>query len=372
MNLPPDEMRRLGYRVIDLLVDHFANHAASEAGRKGQPRELKALLAGGMPEEGIPVDTVLERLTTEILPNRLHVDHPRFFAFVPAPGNFVSVMADALASGYNVFAGSWLGGSGAAALELATVDWLREICGLPAGAAGLTLSGGSMANLTALAVARAVRLGRHRDDAAVYFSDQTHSSVERALRVLGFAPHQLRKLASDDDFRLPLAGLAAALAEDRRAGRLPFCVVANAGTTSTGAVDPLEELAGLCRDEGLWLHADGAYGAAAVISERGRAALAGLGNVDSLSLDPHKWLFQPFEIGCVLVRDGRHLTETFAIHPEYLRDVHRDPEEINFCDRGVQLTRGFRALKLWLSLQVFGVRAFREAVTRGFELAELA
>jgi len=209
-------------------------------------------------------------------------------------------------------------------------------------------------------------------NATVYYSDQTHSSIDRALRVLGFAPEQIRKLPTDERFRLPVPALAREVAADRALGRRPFCVVANAGTTNTGAVDPLLDLARFCRDEGLWLHTDGAYGAAAVICEKGRRLLAGMEECDSLSLDPHKWLFQPFEIGCLLVRDGPMLKDTFRILPEYLRDAHRFEEEVNFCDRGIQLTRSFRALKLWLSLKVFGVVGFRQAVAWGFHLAEVA
>ncbi len=190
--------------------------------------------------------------------------------------------------------------------------------------------------------------------------------------MLGFAPSQVRKLASDEQFRLRPAALEREVAADRALGRTPFCVIANAGTTNTGAVDPLPELARFCRRENLWLHVDGAYGAAAVICDEGRRLLAGLELVDSLSLDPHKWLFQPFEIGCVLLRDARILKDAFRIMPEYLRDVHRFEEEVNFCDYGIQLTRSFRALKLWLSLKAFGLEAFRAAVARGFELARIA
>jgi glutamate/tyrosine decarboxylase-like PLP-dependent enzyme len=166
--------------------------------------------------------------------------------------------------------------------------------------------------------------------------------------------------------------LQEAIRSDKNAGRRPFCVVANAGTTNTGAVDPLTDLAELCREENLWLHADGAYGAATVLCERGRRKLAGLDRVDSLSLDPHKWLFQPFECGCVLVREAAHLKAAFQLMPEYMRDVHRHTAETNPADYGIQLTRGFRALKVWLSINTFGLAAFRDAITRGFELAEFA
>jgi glutamate/tyrosine decarboxylase-like PLP-dependent enzyme len=269
-----------------------------------------------------------------------------------------------------VFAGTWISGSGPAAVELAVIEWLRTACGVPDGAGGLFVSGGTMANLTALVVARHVMLDDHLDRATVYFSDQAHSSLEKALRVIGLPSENARKIACDAYYRLPVRELERVIEKDRAAGRRPFCVIANAGTTNTGAIDPLRELARLCKDQDLWLHVDGAYGAAAVICDRGRELLAGLELADSLSLDPHKWLFQPFEIGCVLVRKLVHLRDTFLILPEYLKDTHQYSAEFNFTDHGLQLTRGFRALKLWMSVKVFGMAAFRAAVERGFELAE--
>ncbi len=372
IELPPEEMRRLGYRVVDMLVEHFAGMHESAVGAKGEPDRLLPLLGAAPPDQPSDPAALLDFLSREVFPSVLHVDHPRFFAFVPGPNNFVSAMADALAAGFNVFNGTWLGGSAAAALELGVIDWLRTICGLPTSAGGLFVSGGSMANLTALVAARHALLNDDTAGATVYFSEQTHSSVERALRVIGFAPAQLRRIAVNERFELSLDALASAVLDDRRAGMRPFCVIANAGTTNTGAVDPLAELAAFTRAERLWLHADGAYGAASVLSGRGRAELAGIEQVDSLSLDPHKWLFQPFECGCVLLRDAGQLKSAFRIMPEYLRDVHRGAAEVHPCDYGVQLSRSFRALKVWLSLRVFGVDAFRAAITRGFELAEFA
>ncbi|HOL71096.1 MAG TPA: aminotransferase class I/II-fold pyridoxal phosphate-dependent enzyme [Bryobacteraceae bacterium] len=372
LELSREEMRAFGYLVVDTLVEYFSGLRAEPAARKSSRQELESLLREPVPEKGSDPGELVRRLSETVFRSMMHLDHPRDFAFVPSPSNFVSVMADALASGYNAFVGSWFSGSGPAQIELVTIDWLRQLCGLPETAGGLFVSGGSMANLTALAAARHARLKFDFSHAAVYCSDQTHSSIERALRVLGFAPAQLRKLPSDEGFRLPLAALEREVAADRALGRLPFCVIANAGTTNTAAVDPLEELARFCAREKLWLHVDGAYGAAAVICDEGRRALAGLELADSVSLDPHKWLFQPFEIGCVLLRDASLLKNAFRIMPEYLRDVYRLPGEVNFCDYGIQLTRGFRALKLWLSLKVFGLGAFREAVARGLELARVA
>ena len=365
-----ERMREIGYRVVDRLVEHLATLPNQPVGAKGDPAKLLAALAEPPPENGTEFETVLEQLERDIFSNTMHVNHPRFFAYVPGPSNFVSVMADALISGYNVFAGTWISGSGPAAVELAVIEWLRAACGFPKGAGGLFVSGGTMANLTALAVARHAALGDRPDDATVYFSDQAHSSLEKALRVIGVPAGNIRKIPCDANYRLPVRELEQAIENDRAAGKRPFCVIANAGTTNTGAIDPLRELSRVCKDQRLWLHVDGAYGAAAVISDRGRELLAGLELADSLSIDPHKWLFQPFEIGCVLVRDVAQLRDTFLILPEYLKDTHQYSAEFNFTDHGLQLTRGFRALKLWMSIKVFGMAAFRAAVERGFVLAE--
>lgn len=372
LELSPDEMRQVGYRVVDLLVQHFAQMRDGPVGAKADPATIRPLVSG--PPSDQPRDPVelLSKLEKNIFTNILHVDHPRFFAFVPGPNNFMSTMADTLASGFNVFNGSWLGGSAAAAIELEVIGWFRQFCGLPEAAGGLFVSGGSVANMTALLAARNALLENRVAGATVYFSDQTHSSVERALRVIGFAPDQLRKLKSEENFRLAPERLRAAVTSDRAAGCRPFCVIANAGTTNTGAVDPMPDLADFCAQEKMWLHVDGAFGAAAILSGRGQAALRGLERADSISLDPHKWLFQSFECGCVLVRDAALLKSAFQIMPDYLRDVHRETAEINPCDYGIQLTRSFRALKVWLSLHTFGLNAFRDAITRGFELAEVA
>lgn len=371
LELSAEQMREYGYRVVDQIVQHLATLPDQRVGTKADPAEILTRYSGPAPEAGSDFAALLQELESHVLQNTMHVNHPRFFAYVPGPSNFVGAMAEALSSAYNVFAGTWISGSGPAAIELETVGWLRDWCGFPAGSGGLFVSGGTMANLSALAVARHVRLGEDMRGAVVYCSDQMHSSNEKALRVLGFGRSQLRKLASDDDFRLPLERLKAAVASDRAGGNRPFCVIASAGTTNTGAVDPLGELAGFCRSQDLWLHVDGAYGAAAVLCESGRSQLSGLELADSLSLDPHKWLFQPFETGCVLVRDAAQLTEAFQILPEYLGDTRVFEAEINQTDRGLQLTRSFRALKLWLSVKTFGLESFRAAIERGFELARL-
>jgi aromatic-L-amino-acid decarboxylase len=365
-----ERMREIGYRVVDRIVEHLVTLTSQRVGTKGDPAVLLQALSEPVPEQGMEFEAVLDLVEREVLANTMHVNHPRFFAYVPGPGNYVGAMADALISGYNVFAGTWISGSGPAAVELTVLEWLREMCGLPAGAGGVLVSGGTLANLTGLTVARHVKIRDRLEDATVYFSDQAHSSLEKALRTIGLPAENHRKLPSDPAYRLPVGELARSIAQDRAAGKYPFCVIASAGTTNTGAIDPLPELSTLCRREGLWLHVDGAYGAAAVIAPQGRELLAGLELADSLSLDPHKWLFQPYEIGCVLVGDREHLRNTFKVLPEYLKDTQQHSEEFNFTDYGIQLSRNFRALKLWMSIKVFGLAAFRAALERGFAQGE--
>jgi aromatic-L-amino-acid/L-tryptophan decarboxylase len=361
LSLPPDEMRRLGYRVVDRIVEHFETVGERPPVTVGDAAELRAALGGPPPEGPTDPDAALDALFDAVLPFVQHGDHPRFFARIGSPSNYASVLADAATAGVNVFAGSWTGGSGPAAVELVVLDWLRELCGLPDGTDGVLVSGGSVGSLVALAAARTARFGdRAPADAVAYVSSEGHASITRALRVLG-VQHEV--IPARADCRLDPGDLRAAIAAD---GRTPFCVVATAGTTSTGAVDPLAELAEVCREHGLWLHVDGAYGAPAVLC----GALTGLEHADSLVLDPHKWLFQPYEIGCVLVREGGLLERTFGLQFAALRDTAGG--EVNFRDRSVQLTRTSRALKLWLSLRVFGLAAFREAVAHGIALAEHA
>src|SRR5262245_17516555 len=243
-------MRRLGYRLIDRIVEHFETVGDLPPIQVGDASELRTALGGPLPEQPGDPDTALDLLLDQALPYIQHPDHPRFFARIGSPSNFVSVLADAAASGFNVFSGSWTGGSGPATVELVVLDWLRELCGMPEGTEGVLVSGGSVASLVALAAARE----RAPEDAVVYVSSEGHASIPRALRLLG-----LRSVVvpAREDGRLRADDVRAALGEG-----VPFAVVATAGTTSTGACDPLEELAGL----GLWLHVDGAYGAPAVLA----------------------------------------------------------------------------------------------------------
>ena len=369
LTLSEPEMRAIMAEVGNMIVDHFVNLPNLPVTQPSTLANLRSGLQETLPLNPTPVSDVLKQVQQFVLSEMTHNDHPRNFAFVPGPSNFVGAMADAISSALNIFCGAWIGPSGTAQIELMTIEWLRQLFEFPASGGGLFVSGGSMANLTCLAVARHTNLANNPANATVYFSDQTHSSVAKGLKILGFQQYQLRKLPSDENFCLPMEALAQKIAADRQQGLVPFCVVANAGTTNAGAIDPLEKIADFCAAEGLWMHVDGAYGGSAAISKTGRGVMAGMNRADSLSIDPHKWMFQPYEIGCALIRNQEHLKDTFKVSAEYLKIIEQSAEQPNFSDYGVQLTRGFRALKLWMSLKAFGVEAFREAIEIGIENA---
>ena len=370
LEFTPDEMRRLGHAVVDALVERAEGLRAGAPWMGGSRVELEDLLREPCPEEPIDPDTVLRRARLDILPRAGRIDHPRFFAFVPSSPTWGSILGEMLATGYNIFQGTWLESAGPSQIELVVLDWFREWLEMPAAASGLFTSGGSAANLIAIVAAREAQ--GHPERPSVYMSEQSHSSIERACRIAGFRPRDLQKVACGPDYRLDLADLERRVAADRAAGRTPVLVAVNAGATNTGIVDPLPELAEWCRAQNLWLHVDGAYGGFAILSERGRAQLAGIGEADSVTLDPHKWLFQPYETGCLMVRDPADLQRAFRIMPEYLQDTDLGLEHVNFADRGLQLTRSFRALKVWMAMQLHGRRAHTEAITRSIELGDQA
>ena len=369
--LDAETMRALGHQTIDALVDMIVE-PQTPALRRATPGEMARRMSDELPSQPGDFDALIERLRADVFPFMSRLDHPGYFAFIPACGTWPGVLGDLLAAGLNIYAGSWMEAAGPSRLEVVVLDWFKEWIGYPGDAAGVLTSGGSAANMTALACAREALLGEMTDRVVVYVADQAHSSVARAARLLGFRPDQVRVLPTDERRRMRPDALAAAIDADAAAGRAPLFVSAAAGSTNTGAVDPLPEIAAICKERGAWLHVDGAYGAFATLSDRGREALRGIELADSVTLDPHKWLYQPFECGALLVREGRLLRRAFEIVPDYLKDAAVDTGEVNFCDLGLQLSRSTRAIKIWLSLQFFGRDAFSAAVDRCFDLAQHA
>ena len=366
----PEEMRRSGYAVVDAIVDRWARLGEGPAWQ-GATRDItEPVLHGPPPEEGRELAELLETVLGDVMPLAGRIDHPRFLAFIPSSPTWASLLGSFLASGYNIFQGTWLESSGPSQIEFTVTEWFREWMGYPEGGGGLFTSGGSAANLIAIVAAREAAGNPSRG--TVYASEQTHASVTRAARIAGVDPGLVRVVPTDDAFRMRPSRLVQAIAQDRAAGLDPFCLVATAGTTNTGSIDPLAELAGIARDEGVWYHIDAAYGGFAVLDPETRPLLDGIELSDSLSLDPHKWFFQPYETGCLLARDVSRLEAAFRIMPPYLQDAEWGPEHVNFCDRGLQLTRAFRALRVWLSVQRYGVAAHREEIARAIALARSA
>ena len=369
LHLDREAMRRMGYQVVDLLVERIDALTDGPVLRTATRDEMAARIGEPPPAAPRAFEELLARLDRDVLPFVGHFDHPRFFGYIPGAGTWPAALGDLIAAATNIDAGAWREAAGPSQLELTVLDWFREWMGYPMGAAGVLVSGGSAANLTAIACAREAIVGPMSSRIVAYTSDQTHSSLARAARHLGFRPDQIRVLATDQRFRLRVDDLAAAIDADLAADRLPFLVSANAGTTSTGAVDDLAAISAICRERGIWMHVDAAYGGFAVLTTRGRDALRGLELADSVTLDPHKWLAMPFEVGCLMVREGAALEAAFELHPEYLQERYGPTHRaVNFADRGLQLTRASRAIKVWLALETFGVDAFRAVVDRAIDL----
>lgn len=367
------DARRHADAVLAWVFDYVEKMPERPASGIASRAQLDALLAEPPPERGGGFGRALAEFEQKVAPYAFRPAHPRTLAYIPSAPSYAAVLGDMLAAGVNFFAGTWLAGSGPAEVELVVLDWFRQILGMADGTRGVLTTGGSEANLTALVVAREPLSFDDRGRAVLYLSEQRHGSVDRAAKVIGLRPDQLRPVAADAEFRMRPYALGEAVRRDRQAGRLPWAAVANAGTTNTGTVDPLTELAAICRLERLWYHVDAAYGWSAALTPAGRTALAGIELADSVTLDPHKWFAQPFEAGCVLVREGRRLGDAFWIRPDYMQDVHRpDTAEIHFADFGIALSRRFRALKMWMSVKALGLAWFRALVERCCRLAEYA
>jgi glutamate/tyrosine decarboxylase-like PLP-dependent enzyme len=381
--IDPDSFRRLGHELVDLVTDYLADVGKRPVFRPMQPAERRALMEDVLGGGGLGPDAIVERFRTAVLPHAMGNGHPRFFGWVNSPPAPLGVLADFLAAAMNP---SCAGGDHAAIyVERAAVRWLMELIGFPTdGSMGLLTSGGSVATLIGLAAARhraaaedgwsvrAEGLQHGRPPLVLYATEQTHSCVQKAAELLGLGAKAVHSVAVDEQFRMDVPALRRAIADDRAAGTRPFCVAASAGGAGTGAIDPLRELADLCAAERLWLHVDGAYGGVAAAVPGYAARCQGLERADSLALDPHKWLCVPVECGAVLVRDGALLREAFSLVPPYLRT---EPDRGFgglpwFSEYGVQQTRGFRALKLWMTLQHLGRDGVRVLIDTHLSLAE--
>ncbi len=338
---------------------------------------LRTLMEAPLPKTPEPLAGLFAELERIVIENSTHTAHPRFLPYVQPSPNALSAYAENVAAVINQNCNLWHLSPAANAIEQTVLRWFADLYGFPAEAGGIITSGGSAANLIALTAARDRLLGDQarwkglqgqKAPLTLYTSDEVHSSIDKAVSVLGIGTDYLRHIPTDDQFRIRLDVLEKAVAEDRQAGLQPFCVIGNAGTVTTGAIDPIGELSKFCRREDLWLHIDGAYGALTVLSDRFKTPMSDIGVADSVSLDPHKFLFYSFEAGCVLVRDKQTLRHAFGASPSYLT-MFEDPDFLDFANYGPQLSRGFKAFKVWWSLKHFGADSFAAVINRMADLA---
>ncbi len=362
-DMSPEEFRRFGHEVVDWIANYLARPEDYPVLAQVEPGQLRSQLPASPPERGEPMRAILEDFERLVVPAVTHWNHPSFFAYFATSASAPGILGEMLAAAFDAKAMLWRTSPASTELEEVALDWLRQLMGLPAEFGGIIYDTASVATMHAVAAAREALSLRVREDGMsgradlpllrVYASEQSHSSVEKSLIALGLGQRSLVKVPADAEFRMDAEALARLIEEDRRAGRLPFCVVATVGTTSTTSVDPVPAIADVCGREGLWLHVDAAYaGSAAVVPEM-RHVLAGCERADSLVTNPHKWLFTPFDLSALYCRRLDVLRRAFALTPEYLRTPEAEAVR-NGSDYGVQLGRRFRALKLWMILRYFG------------------
>ena len=379
LELSPDQRAALGRSALDWVLRYFDEQSRLPIYPTTSAGELSLRLASALPVDPVNVERLMADFE-HIVMNGRHNGHPRMFGYVQSSGSFAGVAADFLASAINQNVTSWRSAPAATTIEHQVIDWMKAMSGFAPTGAGILLSGGSMANFAALDVAlrastdvdiNQLGVGALKGKPRLYASTMTHMSIPKAAAMLGIGRDAVQLIPVDDDFRMDVDELRRRILSDRAFGFRPFCVVANAGEVNTGAIDPLEAIADVCVDTGVWYHIDGSYGGFAAHAPRAADALSAIGRADSMSLDPHKWLFAPLDAGCLLVRDPRRLPAAFAHGASYV-DVIADADmsEFAFWDHGPELSRRFRALKIWFILKIHGARAIQDAISSNIAVAQ--
>ena len=357
-----DEIRDWGDSVTQFMIEYLGGLRDCPVYRRASSREIRSGLDSKLPIAGTDFEALLKVFRDTIVPFSRQNAHPRMFGYVQSPGTPIGAFADLLASTLNANLTIWRSAPAPVELERLTIDWIRQLLGLPAEAGGLFVSGGSMANLAALAAARQTKhdlLGRLR----MYASTAAHFSITKAAMLLGIGRENMRHIAVDERFRMRIDDLVAKINADLEGGYVPFCIVGNAGTVDTGAVDSLGEIREIANRFQLWMHVDGSYGAFAILADSARKLFADMEQADSIALDPHKWLYLPVDIGCVIYRDPETARAAFAHEAEYTRMFGEQADEAFVCwDYGPELSRRFRALKVWMLLKGVGLERLGEAI----------
>jgi aromatic-L-amino-acid/L-tryptophan decarboxylase len=374
-----EDFREAGHRLVDWIADYLEHSERYPVLAQVAAGDIMRALPSRAPEDPEPFDTIMADFERVLVPGLTHWNSPRFLAYFAITGSPPGVLADFLSAALNQQAMLWRTSPAATELEAVTLGWVRQLIGLPADFEGVIYDTASIATMHALVAARESALidVRSRGLAgrtdlprvAVYCSDQTHSSIDKAAITIGLGHESLRKVETDDRFRMRLDALCDAIARDRRDGVRPVAVVATVGTTSTTSIDPVAAIADVCARERIWLHVDAAYGGAAAMLPSHAHVLDGASRADSVVVNPHKWLFTPFDLSAFFCRRMDVVREAFSLTPEYLRAA--DPGGVkNLMDTGIQLGRRFRALKLWMVLRRYGAREIRDHIARHIALAQ--
>src|SRR5579863_2332937 len=363
------EFRGLGHSVVDLIADYFDQIESKRVFPDVAPRTVNQLFAEPLPQEATPTDEVVRELETKLLPYCTHVGHPGYMGLITPSPTPIGIIADFICSALNQNIGAYTIGPAAVAMERRTLRWLTDLAGYSEKAGGNLTSGGMMANFIGLKLARDSVSGDRmqqegvRERCAVYASEERHVSVDKAVDAVGLGRAALRALPTDSEFRVRLDALEAAIAEDRKLGIRPICVVAIFGTTNTGAIDPVRQLRTIANREGIWLHVDAAYGGGMLLSREWPAGDSGLEQADSITIDPHKWFYAPLDAGALLVKDERRLTASFGMKPSYLTDeLDQANERYQYYVHSFEQSRRFRSLKVWMSFKRYGARQIGEWV----------
>jgi aromatic-L-amino-acid decarboxylase len=370
LDLPAERFRQMAIGALELVERYYAELPGMPVMPVTTAQAVREILHEFVPEEGVGIAETLAVIRDVVYPLSRHNGHPRFFGYVASPGTPVAPVGDMLTAALNANVTSWRSAPAAAAMELLVIDWLKAMIGYDPAAQGLFVSGGSMANFSALAAARTAaepEIGRSgnmgKPPLRIYVSGEAHFSIHKAARLMGIGSDNVVSVATDALLRIDTAELERRIQADLHAGLTPMCIVANAGTVNTGAVDSLEELADIAGQHDIWLHADGAYGALAALAPSAKALFVGMERADSVSLDPHKWLYSSVGCGCVLYRDARAAIAAFSQEAEYTRPIGLSNEEaFAFWDLGPELSRPFRALTIWLQIKLYGIDRIGDAI----------
>jgi glutamate/tyrosine decarboxylase-like PLP-dependent enzyme len=383
LDLDPETFRKLGYRAVDMIADYYAGIRDIPVFPPHTSTEVAQVFEEPLPQVGQDPEEILGEWKSKVLPNTTHLGSPRYFGYVNGSGTMIATLADALASSVNMNPGGWKASPAATEIERRTIAWIAELIGYPTDCGGLFTSGGTMANLTAILAGLrnhapydttpvGLQKEDHRGRFMVYMSDhEGHVSITRVADLLNLGRDAVRLVSSHEDFTMDVEALERMIDEDSSRGDIPFCVVAQVGSINVGAIDPLLEIARICQERDMWFHADGACGAVGAMLPDKRHLYEGLELADSVTLDPHKWLYIPYECGCLLVRDSEKLRRAYSMNAPYLWGIL--PTEytgLDYFNYGPQMSRGFRALKVWMTIKYYGVEGYRRLLSQNVSCAE--